>query len=106
MLKLKRNMILACLLLLLPLSVTAGEVKTDIIYPKEGIALQASESEVALWIEDARTDSEGVKRAQMRFEISEKPIDEFTGKAETYQARGNWNPRYDAGKLGGWLDYR
>ncbi len=56
--------------------------------------------------EDAGLDSEGTKRARMKFEISEKPIKTFSDKALTYQSRGVWNPRYDAGKLGGWLDYQ
>ena len=55
--------------------------------------------------EDAGTDSAGAKRAQMRFEISDTPIDNFSDNVLTYQSRGIWNPRYDAWK-GGWLDYR
>ncbi len=55
--------------------------------------------------EDAGTDSAGAKRAQMRFEISDTPIDDFSDNVLTYQSRGIWNPRHDAWK-GGWLDYR
>ncbi len=55
--------------------------------------------------EDAGVDSTGAKQARMKFEYSETPMAEFSEKALTYQARGVWNPRYDAWKLGGWLNY-
>ncbi|MFC1721415.1 M23 family metallopeptidase [Patescibacteria group bacterium] len=56
--------------------------------------------------EDAGTDANGDKRAQMKLEISSSPITEFSNKALTYQERGVYNPRYDAWKLGGWTNYQ
>jgi len=56
--------------------------------------------------EDAGEDTAGVKKAQMRFEISKSPIKEFSSKALTYQERGYYNPRYDAWKLGDWVHYQ
>lgn len=51
--------------------------------------------------EDAGADADnGFKRAQMKFEYSEKPITEFSNKALIYQARGIRNPRWEAARLG------
>lgn len=50
--------------------------------------------------EDAAVDITGAKRAQMKFEYSEKPINEFSDNALVYQSRGIKNPRREAGELG------
>jgi murein DD-endopeptidase MepM/ murein hydrolase activator NlpD len=50
--------------------------------------------------EDAGTDIQGIKRAQMKFELDNDPVHTFSDKALTYQARGNYNPRYEAYKKG------
>jgi hypothetical protein len=61
---------------------------------------------IAQITENAGTDSNGDKKAQMKFEISKSPISTFSNKALTYQERGYYNPRYDAWKLGGWVNYQ
>ncbi|ATX80690.1 putative lipoprotein [Mariprofundus aestuarium] len=54
MLKVKRNMMLMLMSLAMPLGVHAGEISTDVIYPKESAAIATGSGEVALWVEDAR----------------------------------------------------
>ena len=54
MLKVKRNIMLMLMSLAMPLVAHAGEISTDVIYPKESSAVVAGSGEVALWVEDAR----------------------------------------------------
>ena len=56
--------------------------------------------------EGAGIDSAGVPRDRMKFELSQSPIDEFSNRALIYQERGIYNPRYDAWKLGNWVNYQ
>ena len=50
--------------------------------------------------ENAGKDSDGIAMAQMKFEIADQPITAFSDKVQTYQARGPWNPNYDAWTMG------
>jgi len=52
----KRSMLLLWLLLLMPVAVAAGEVKTDVRYPPGSMAVAAAQGDIALWVEDARVD--------------------------------------------------
>ncbi len=53
MLTWKRNTMLV-LMLSMPVFAQAGEIKTDVVYPKSAIAVAAGKGNVALWIEDTR----------------------------------------------------
>ena len=54
MLTLKRYIMVV--LLCMPAFAYAGEIKTDIIYPKQAVGVAAGEGEVGLWVEDVRVD--------------------------------------------------
>ncbi|PJA32418.1 MAG: hypothetical protein CO187_04055 [Zetaproteobacteria bacterium CG_4_9_14_3_um_filter_53_7] len=50
----RKSLFITCLLMLLPAVALAGEIKTDVIYPKSATAVAAGKGNVALWIEDTR----------------------------------------------------
>ncbi|GAV19613.1 hypothetical protein MMIC_P0561 [Mariprofundus micogutta] len=57
MLNVKRTMMIMLLSLMIPALACAGEIKTEVIYPKDAIPVVGGQSELALWVEDGRKET-------------------------------------------------